>query len=180
MKQEYKFTLAGMLKFELISLYGRHFSSFRKPHLQQNLNYLNLGCGINFQETMGGGHNIINADFFSHLKPFKTYTTPKPQWQLDLRYPLLCPDNAFDGVFSEHVLEHLYIDEALLLLKEIFRILKPGGTLRLSVPDLDFRVKEYLADKQDVNKKNLANEHIRKLTQEWLHLSVWDYDRLAL
>lgn len=55
MKQECKFTLAGMLKFELISLYGRHFSSFRKPHLQQNLNYLNLGCGINFQEAMGGG-----------------------------------------------------------------------------------------------------------------------------
>lgn len=54
MKQECKFTLAGMLKFELISLYGRHFSSFRKPHLQQNLNYLNLGCGINFQEAMGG------------------------------------------------------------------------------------------------------------------------------
>lgn len=46
------------------------------------------------------------------------------------------------------------------------------------MPDLDFRVKEYLADKQDANKKNLANEHIRKLTQEWLHLSVWDYDRL--
>ncbi|TLD92635.1 methyltransferase domain-containing protein [Helicobacter magdeburgensis] len=137
-----------------------------------------LAVGLTFKKLWGGGHNIINADFFSHLKPFKTYTTPKPQWQLDLRYPLLCPDNAFDGVFSEHVLEHLYIDYALSLLKEIFRILKPNGTLRLSVPDLDFRVKEYLADKQDEKKKNLANEHIRKLTQEWLHLSVWDYDRL--
>ncbi|TLD96828.1 methyltransferase domain-containing protein [Helicobacter jaachi] len=121
---------------------------------------------------------IINADFFSHLKPFKKYTTPKPQWQLDLRYPLLCADNVFDGVFSEHVLEHLYIDDARALLKEIYRILKSGGTLRLSVPDLAFRVAEYLKDKQDSQKRFLASEHIRKLTQEYLHLSVWDYDRL--
>lgn len=84
----------------------------------------------------------------------------------------------FDGVFSEHVLEHLYIDDARALLKEIYRILKSGGTLRLSVPDLAFRVAEYLKDKQDSQKRFLASEHIRKLTQEYLHLSVWDYDRL--
>lgn len=55
MKQEYKFTLAGMLKFEFISLYGRYFSSSRKPRLEQTPNYLNLGCGINFQKATGGG-----------------------------------------------------------------------------------------------------------------------------
>ncbi|WP_334088891.1 class I SAM-dependent methyltransferase, partial [Helicobacter typhlonius] len=128
----------------------------------------------------GGGHNIINADFFSHLKPYKTYSLPMPQWQLDLRYPLQCPSHTFDGVFSEHTLEHLYIDDAIALLREIFRILKPNGTIRLSVPDLELNIQQYLnAKKQDSTQRALASEYIRKLTQEYLHLSVWDYDRLA-
>lgn len=104
-----------------------------------------------------------------------------PQWQLDLRYPLKCQDNAFDGVFSEHVLEHLYIDDALALLREIYRILKPGGTLRLTVPSLDYRIQCYLEEKAsgDSLRIALASDMIRNLTQEYLHLSVWDYDRLA-
>ncbi len=178
--QEYKFTLKGILKFELISLYGRIFLQSRKPHFTNGKNYLNLGCGGNVisNEAAGGGHNIINADFFSHLKPYKNYSTPKPQWQLDMRYPFKCPNDVFDGVFTEHVLEHFYIDDARALLKEIYRILKPNGTLRLSVPDLGFRIQEYLKDKQNDSTKAYASEHIRKLTQEYLHLSVWDYERL--
>lgn len=92
--QEYKFTLKGILKFELISLYGRIFLQSRKPHFTNGKNYLNLGCGgnvISNEAAGGGGHNIINADFFSHLKPYKNYSTPKPQWQLDMRYPFKCP-----------------------------------------------------------------------------------------
>ena len=129
----------------------------------------------------GGGVNIVNADFFSHLKPFKKYTTPMPQWQMDLRYPLRCPDSVFDGVFSEHVLEHFYIDDAIALLREAYRILRPNGTLRLSVPDLRQHVERYLAEKasKDDKRTALASDYIRKLTQDFWHLSVWDYDRLA-
>ncbi|MCX2716262.1 methyltransferase domain-containing protein [Helicobacter sp. MIT 21-1697] len=134
---------------------------------------------LNLSKQWGGGYNIINADFFSHFKPYKTYSLPMPQWQLDLRYPLRCPSHTFDGVFSEHTLEHLYIDDAIALLREVFRILKPNGTIRLSVPDLGFHIEQYLRAKEDSVAKPLACEYIRKLTQEYLHLSVWDYDRLA-
>lgn len=185
--QEYKFTLKGMLKFEIISFLGRYFFSHmpsRAPKFHtltsKEKNYLNLGCGNQLRQIMGGGHTIINADFFSHLKPYKTYSTPMPEWQLDLRYPLQCPHNIFDGVFSEHTLEHLYIDDAIALLREIFRILKPNGTIRLSVPDLEFHIQQYLnAKKQDSTQQSLASEYIRKLTQDYLHLSVWDYDGLS-
>lgn len=98
-----------------------------------------------------------------------------------MRYPLKCKDEVFDGVFSEHTLEHLYTDDALALLREIYRILKYGGTLRLSVPSLEYRIQQYMTDKMSANPLcvALANNHIHKLTQEYLHLSVWDYDRLA-
>ena len=48
-------------------------------------------------------------------------------------------DNTFDFIFSEHFLEHFFMDEALELLKEFNRILKPYGVLRTVVPDADLR-----------------------------------------
>lgn len=127
---------------------------------------------------MGGGNsNIINADFFSHLKPYKKYPTKKPQWQLDMRYPFKCQNNAFDGIFTEHVLEHFYIDDAHKLLQECLRILKPNGILRISVPDLQQHIQTY-CELKNTKEAYRAAEVIRNLTQEYLHLSVWDYDRL--
>lgn len=56
MEQEYKFSLKGMLRFELISLYGRRFLPAKKPPIKQGKNYLNLGCGSNIKNSdMGGG-----------------------------------------------------------------------------------------------------------------------------
>lgn len=57
MIQEYKQTLRGMLKFELISLIGRNFLN-RIPdfdNLKNQTLYLNLGCGKNLQTAAGGG-----------------------------------------------------------------------------------------------------------------------------
>jgi len=50
-------------------------------------------------------------------------------------FPL--PTGAFDCIFSEHMIEHLPLDGARRMLSECFRVLKPGGRLRLATPDLD-------------------------------------------
>jgi len=42
------------------------------------------------------------------------------------------PDNSVDELFSRHVLEH--IENLELLIKEIYRVLKPGGIHRVIVP----------------------------------------------
>jgi len=43
------------------------------------------------------------------------------------------PDEKFDLVFSDNVLEHL--DEPLLVFKEVFRVLKPGGLFLFKTPN---------------------------------------------
>ncbi len=51
-------------------------------------------------------------------------------------------DNTFDFIFSEHFFEHLFMDEAVELLRECHRILKPHGVIRIVVPDADLRTYE--------------------------------------
>lgn len=45
----------------------------------------------------------------------------------------------FDLIVSEHFFEHLWLPDAIALLRECRRILKPGGVIRTCVPDADLR-----------------------------------------
>ena len=54
------------------------------------------------------------------------------------RFPI--PDETFDYVYSEHLFEHLTFDQQCNYLKESWRILKPGGKMRLATPDFDFLI----------------------------------------
>jgi predicted SAM-dependent methyltransferase len=55
---------------------------------------------------------------------------------LDIRKPLPFKDSAFSDVFGEHVIEHIPEDVGVLALREFHRVIKPGGVLRLTTPDL--------------------------------------------
>jgi len=56
-------------------------------------------------------------------------------------------DNRFDVVFCNHVMEH--VDDALQCMKELHRVLKPGGWGIMQVPQ-DFNREETLEDKSIV------------------------------
>ena len=102
----------------------------------------------------------------------------RPEVETDLRYPLHCPNNIADGVYSGHMLEHLYPSHAYQLLSEIFRILKPGCWLRINVPDLKKAVNYYNSRVQLDNYKYKA-EAISNCTQNYGHHSAWDAELLT-
>lgn len=72
----------------------------------------------------------------------------------DIRKGLPYKDNSLRYVYSSHCFEHLYRDQAMKLLRECFRVLKPGGILRLVVPDLEIYCREYMAALQNHNHKS--------------------------
>ena len=81
---------------------------------------LNLGSG----EFKKQGY--LNAD----INPLT-----KPDFLIDLndlRQYKLFKDNDFDEIWCEHLLEHL--DKPFLIMKELHRMLKPGGRLIIRVP----------------------------------------------
>ena len=85
----------------------------------------------------------------SRLAPASLFEAEWPPHILvhDLRKPLPFADGFAAAVYGSHVLEHLYFTEAKRLLAECFRVLEPGGVLRLVVPDLRAIVGEYLGER---------------------------------
>jgi predicted SAM-dependent methyltransferase len=54
----------------------------------------------------------------------------------DCRTSLPLPAGSAKGIFTEHFLEHLdYYEQVPLFLEECWRVLEPGGTIRVIVPD---------------------------------------------
>jgi predicted SAM-dependent methyltransferase len=50
------------------------------------------------------------------------------------RFPF--EDGSLHYIFSEHVIEHLTYDEGKFMMAEAYRVLAPGGKMRISTPDL--------------------------------------------
>ncbi|MDO1448840.1 methyltransferase domain-containing protein [Rhodocytophaga aerolata] len=56
---------------------------------------------------------------------------------LDATQPFPFPDASFDYIFTEHMIEHITLSEAENMLCECYRILKKGGKIRISTPNMD-------------------------------------------
>lgn len=58
-------------------------------------------------------------------------------------------DETIDVCYSSHFLEHLYKGETRRLLTNVRRALRPGGLVRIAVPDLEFAVNLYRDGKKE-------------------------------
>ena len=65
--------------------------------------------------------------------------------------PLPIEDNSYDLVYMSHFLEHIPWTQTNSFLQEIHRIVKPGGSVEIWVPDLEKLVQAYLNPKLNKN-----------------------------
>ena len=63
---------------------------------------------------------------------------------LDVRRGLPFPDNSATVVYSSHMIEHLFRDEAGAFLRDARRVLALGGICRIVVPDLRSMIQWYV------------------------------------
>ena len=90
---------------------------------------LNVGCGRHFHPAWR------NIDMVSYDPQVEAH---------DLRLGLPADDNQYDLVYHSHVLEHLSPSDGQRLIRQCARVLKPGGILRIVVPDLEQITRLYL------------------------------------
>lgn len=60
-------------------------------------------------------------------------------------FPLAYPDNLADEIRASHVLEHFPHGQISAVLKDWFRVLKPGGLMKIAVPDFGKVAEAYVA-----------------------------------
>ncbi|MEA2459438.1 MAG: hypothetical protein QOC95_2410 [Thermoleophilaceae bacterium] len=97
-------------------------------------------------------------------------------------------DGSAEAVNSEHVVEHLERAGAAVFFREAFRVLRPGGVIRTSTPDLRGIAEAYLAADPAVleshrshgyqarNHADLVNNYV----QMHGHLHIYDFETLEL
>ena len=167
-------TVRGPITFETRSFLGRLFARRLRLNPAQ-CNYMNLGSA---DDRIPG---YVAVDFYS----------PNVGYGADLRYPLMIDDAVFDGIFTEHTLEHLNYAEVTRILGECHRILKPRGIIRVIVPDLSIFVENYVSNNeswfrewerevlQPRGRSMISRmEALSFVTQEYGHRSAWDFETM--
>jgi predicted SAM-dependent methyltransferase len=98
----------------------------------------------------------------------------------DLRYGIPVPDACAEAVFSEHFYEHIPFDAALLIHQESMRVLKPGGILRVGVPDAGLLLGSYAATNDSPWAEALPTRmlSVNALFYEYGHVMMYDAELL--
>ena len=95
---------------------------------------LDCGAGVMARKLADKGAEVIGVDM-SHVAVAMTREKGIEAYQVDLDVePLPFPDGSFDTVLSDSGLEHRFHVERAL--DEAVRVLRPGGKLVLSLPNL--------------------------------------------
>ncbi len=121
---------------------------------------LNLGCGLLTHPSWTNVDGSWNARLAKHPFLRKTLSwfrilpgeKAKVPWSRDIfihdvRKPLPFASFSADAIYASHILEHLYREQGEQLIRESFRVLVPGGIIRIVVPDLHAIVHEYLGNR---------------------------------
>jgi SAM-dependent methyltransferase len=95
---------------------------------------LNIGCGAN---PLTGW---INIDRVARAPGVVTDVDPTA---------LPYPDASVDEALAEHVFEHFSFAEEAAVWREMARVLRPGGTLAIEVPDFEWVCATFLAAKDE-------------------------------
>lgn len=117
--------------------------------------YLNIGCGNLFDPTW------TNVDLVSRHPGVIA---------ADVSRGLPFEDGQFKLVYHSHVLEHLLKHDAVELIKECFRVLEPGGFVRVVVPDLETMARLYLESLELA----LEGDESAEARYDWMMIELYD------
>lgn len=173
-------TLRKIVHFILSSFHRT--SLLRNPRIRKYLRStqepkLQIGCGGNLLDGwLNSGISLQECRAGIYLNAGK-------------RFPF--PDATFDYIFSEHLFEHLTYPQAINMLKESYRVLKPGGVMRVATPNLRFLLGLYQDPDNPLHKRYIEYSAksgnlpptavfvINRFHTAWGHQIIYDKETLS-
>ncbi len=126
---------------------------------------LHIGCGSIYKEGW------VNVDLAG--------TRVDLPW--DLSRPLPFPPASVDAIFHEHLLEHLTYAQGVDLHRRCLELLRPGGVLRIGVPDAGAALQSYaMSNSGDAGQWPTAMARVASLTYDSGHGAIYDAETLEL
>jgi len=119
------------------------------------MRYLNLGCSSRYHPDW------VNIDISPQGPEVIVH---------DVTQGIPLPDASCDVVYHSHVIEHLRRADGVRLTKECYRVLKPGGILRVATPDLERICRTYLEKLEAA----LSGDNRSVHDYEWIMLEMYD------
>jgi len=162
------------------ALKGHLFRKYRVNHyLLRNQNTLT-------KLQIGGGYHLLKNWINGDLIAGEIYLNAKK------KFPF--PDKSVDFIFAEQFIEHLDFDYGFICLSECYRVLKIGGKIRFSTPDLNLLISTYKDQNPNVklklamerHKKNHNNQlstpghFLNDFFRLWGHLFLYDEKTLRM
>lgn len=106
-------------------------------HLKPGMAVLELGCGTGSftRELARSGADVVAIDVSPELLEMARANccAPNVQYQIQNAYALSYSEGVFDSVVGSSVLHHLEFEKAL---RDVYRVLKPGGTIYFTEPNM--------------------------------------------
>jgi predicted SAM-dependent methyltransferase len=109
--------------------------------------------------NLGGGGNCLESCLTADIDP-------RADVYIDITKPLPLPDESVDSIFCEEAIEHVSKSAGEGMLRECFRILKPGGIIRIATPDLDYFAARLNGD--EINAIFYEHSHVYLYTRQEL------------
>ncbi len=115
-----------------------------------------------------------------------------PDVRLDLRAGFPAPTESAAFVFSEHVFEHLTLDDGRRIFVDCHAALEQGGVMRIAMPDLHYIVERYMEGRhegeggpeaqRDANYRRIDSPALllNYALRSWGHRYLYDFDELDL
>ena len=133
---------------------------------------------------LGTSHNVLQGWLNTDITPSQASVV---YLNATRRFPF--SDDTFEYIMSEHMIEHIEYADARFMLQECFRVLKPGGCLRIATPNLKVLLALHTDEKTETHKYYLdwATERfmpqvreckdvfvINNFFQSWGHRFLYD------
>jgi SAM-dependent methyltransferase len=169
-----------------------------KPDGRDGYVKVNLGCGLAVTQGWTNVDASLNALFASwpraihkllyrlsgsnryySLEQYCDFLGNNVFIHHDLSHSIPLKDQTADFIYSSHFLEHLFRKDAERLLTDCHRALKPGGIIRISIPDLAYAISLYARGE----KKQLLEAYFFVEDKESFlarHKYMYDFELLKL